>query len=458
MKRVLVTGGAGFIGSHLIDSLLARGCEVMAFDNLHKQVHPLSPQWPAYTVTDADGKESPWIEQEGLSPWFGDVRDVSAVLSALINFKPDAVIHLAALVGVGQSNEKIVTYTSANVTGTAMLMNCICDYNSLVDDRAQAVALLAEKIEIVPQVKAGEVEIVNGEEVSIMETQEEAEARYEEWRAATEEQMLQLPDEKCLRVFIAGSMSAYGEGRYLCGNDGNASHYRDIPSWCDEMDSKPLPPFKDGRGGAIPAGLQESDALRPTSVYASNKAEQERLSLIIGKTRGLDVRVGRFFNAYGTRQALSNPYTGVGAIFASRANSGLAPRVYEDGKQSRDFIHVSDLCSGIEAIMDSGEAGEVYNIGTGVATSIGWLAERISAHFDAPAPEITGQVRVGDIRHAFADASKLQALGWMAKIPPADGVRLLCEWADNQGVESTDDLDAAHNDLLQAGLLSGGSE
>lgn len=497
MKRVLVTGGAGFIGSHLCDALLAMGCEVMAFDCLQPQVHPLRPNWPSYLKADG----SKWLDQPGLQPWFGDVRDQQAVYQALMSFKPDTVIHLAALVGVGQSNEKIADYTSCNITGTAVLMNCLVNYNTLVDDRAASLIALAEEQEVIPQAtdefveeprllnddviqSADEMRFHNEETMEmgdwvpvkedmvglnhgsvefeeywggfgcpdmeirrpselekrfIMETQDEAEARYLAWRIQTEAELRELPEGKVEQVFIAGSMSSYGEGAYV---DSLGLILSRVPIW------------KDGDGISFsPRGLKETDSLLPASVYASNKAEQERLALIIGKTRGLDVRVGRFFNVYGTRQALSNPYTGVGAIFAARAMSGLAPRVYEDGLQSRDFIHVSDLVSGIITIIDKGSAGEVYNVGTGVATTIGWLAEAISTYFEAPAPEITGQVRTGDIRNAFANVDKLRSLGWTNIIHPEDGVRLLCDWAKDQDAESASDLDKAHNDLIAAKLL-----
>lgn len=435
MQRVLVTGGAGFIGSHVVDALLARGCEVMAFDNLYPQVHPKSPAWPEYRLPDG----RLWVErtpEEGFHPWFGDVRDQNAVFSALLTFQPDTVIHLAALVGVGQSNEKIANYVSANVTGTAILLNCLADYNALVDDRAEAEAELAKPVEVVPQV-TGQDE--DGE--PIVESQSEAEARYEAWKIETEVRLEQLPTSKVGRVFVAGSMSSYGEGVYVDS--------------VGVFQSRVSAQAAGAHVEMAPRGVREDDDLLPASVYASTKAEQERLALIVGKVRDLDVRVGRFFNVYGERQALGNPYTGVGAIFASRALAGLAPRVYEDGEQSRDFIHVSDLVSGILTILDAGEAGEVYNVGTGHATTIGWLASAIAKRLDAPEPEITGQVRAGDVRHCFADASKLRALGWEPEVSPEDGVEFLCEWVKRQEASETN-LDAAHEDLLRSGLLTGG--
>ena len=442
MKRVLVTGGAGFLGSHLCDLLLSLDCEVMAFDCLHPQVHPLSPAWPTYPSEDVPV----WHTQEGLTPWYGDVRDQQAVIHALMAFQPDTVIHLAALVGVAQSNEKIANYVSANVTGTAVLLNCLLDYNALSDDREASLAELAKDIEVTPEIKRWDVD--GDTEVPVMETQDEANARHEAWRIQTKVQVEALPTSKVERVFVAGSMSAYGEGaykRYLSGSGMESYSISRNPN--------------DGQ----PMGLLECFELQPASVYAWTKAEQERLSLLIGKTRGLDVRVGRFFNIVGPRQALSNPYTGVGAIFASRVLSGLAPRVYEDGKQLRDFVHVEDVCRAVVSIMEHGDAGEVYNVGTGVSSSIFGLAEQISDYLcqdgDEPLePVVTGEWRVGDIRHAFADASKLHALGWEPQYTLYDIVEDLCAWVGDQQAEEPTSLDRAHNDLKAAGLLHDGAK
>lgn len=404
MKRVLVTGGAGFIGSHLCDALLARGCKVMAFDCLMKQVHPDSPNWPEYDT--ADGK--PWVEQEGLEIWFGDVRDRNALVGAMVKFQPDTIVHLAALVGVGQGDEQIANYTSANVTGTAVLMNSIVQYNRLSEERAEALEELAKPADPKPQ---------EGE------TQAEADARYEAWRIHTEQQLQAMPEGKVERVFVAGSMSAYGADPY---NDPDT-------------------------------GIHELIHLMPVSVYGWTKAAQEQLALLVGEAHNITVQVGRFFNVYGDRQALGNPYTGVGAIFAARSLAGLPARVYEDGEQTRDFIHVSDLVSGILTILDHGKPGEAYNVGTGHPTTIRWLAEEIAKELGGPPPEITGERRVGDVRHAYADASRLRSLGWEPRVTPEQGVKILCEWARKQTAPEVD-LDAAHHDLQRAGLLTPGGD
>jgi len=427
----------------------------MAFDCLVKQVHPLSPKWPSYLLDPAeDGTRAEWVEQDGLSPWFGDVRDQKAVFGALMKFKPDTVIHLAALVGVAQGNEQIANYTSANVTGTAILLNCLVDYNNLADQAVASEAFLNEpRPEVVPQL-VEDPEHEDAVDGYREETQQEAEDRYTAWEIEQRINLAEMPKVKVERVFMAGSMSSYGEGAYVS----ESVRSRGVSLREDaDMDAGDFDPALDGHQGPTVAtvGLVEADELRPSSIYAWTKAETERLALMVGSIHGLDVRVGRFFNCYGDRQALSNPYTGVGAIFASRALAGLAPRVYEDGEQLRDFIHVDDLCSGIIAILVSGEGGEVYNIGTGEPTSILHLAASIADELGAPAPEITGQFRSGDIRSAYADSSKLQALGWVPEVGIEPGISYLCDWVKEQSVESVDH-DAAHRDLLQAGLLKGG--
>ena len=437
MERVLITGGAGFIGSHLADHLIDQGCEVMVFDCLVPQAHPNSPKWPSYMREDG----TLWVEREGLHPWFGDVRDQRAVHSALLDFKPDTVIHLAARVGMAQGDEQIANYVSSNVTGTAVLLNCLVHHNRLVKDRAEALAHLDEEVEITPSeyVETGREipdtilgDIARGDTYEVwfpstedspggwgptrevpaqlvglsvgdpddhdeilmalgldpldddslavrikrpsqlvpetrLETQAEAEARYEAWRIDERQRIESLPAKPVKAVFIAGSMSAYGEGAYLADSWMGLERIRGQQR---EPESLAAGMFDAAPPDAEPVGLHEGDELMPGSVYAITKATQEQLGLVVGKAHGISVYVGRFFNVFGERQALDNPYTGVGAIFAARALSGRAPLVYEDGKQIRDFIHVSDVCRAIEVIIEKGEPG-VYNVGTGRETTVG---------------------------------------------------------------------------------------
>ncbi len=351
MQRVLVTGGAGFIGSHVVALLLERGCQVMSFDCLMPQVHPQSPVWPDYQP-----------DQEGLDKYFGDVRGGEhVVMHALREFKPDTVIHLAALVGVGQSNYEPAMYTSCNVTGTMNLLQWIMRYN-----RA-------------------------GGGVS--------------------------------RVFIAGSMSSYGEGAFALQD-----------------------------GSAFPVATPERLPFEPSSVYAWTKAEQERGAVLLAdlNPEALQVVTGRFFNVYGPNQALTNPYTGVGAIFSARIMAGLAPLIFGDGTQSRDFVHVSDVARAVLTITEKGDAGEAYNVGTGKATSILALAKLLCDKIDPTIqPELAGCYRKGDIQHCWADNSKLRALGWEPQIALEDGIDDLVAWVKSQPVATQELLDRSIVELVQ---------
>jgi dTDP-L-rhamnose 4-epimerase len=420
MKRVLVTGGAGFIGSHLCKLLLEMGCEVMAFDCLWPQVHPKRPEWPEYQP-----------DQEGLVKWVGDVRDrPRAVWPAMAEFQPDTVIHLAALVGVGQSNYQPAIYTSANITGTMNLLDCIVDWNKQAQDREAMVAnldMLAEQSW--QEVEADQPVDEQGNPI-----------QKEDWIAISKKEIQKVIDSipcltKIQKVFIAGSMSSYGEG----------------PAEAVEQ--------PDGKFEFRPVATSEAWPFRPESVYAWTKAEQENGAKILARIRGLPVYFGRFFNVYGPNQALTNPYTGVAAIFSARILAGLQPIIYSDGSQSRDFVHVADVARAIVKILESGEPGESYNIGTGKATSVLSLANMLCEYLRDPegpeiAPLMTGLERKGDIRQCFADVSLLCSLGWEPKIALSEGIQDLVAWVRSQPPAATQELlDRAHQELIQNGLL-----
>lgn len=361
--RVLVTGGAGFIGSHLCDLLVAQGHEVLSFDRLDEQVHGQPnqpggrPSWPAYNKATE--------EREGLANWLGDVIDGQALHDALSRFKPDAVVHLAAQVGVGQSWVRSGIYAATNLVGTYTLFDVI-----------RALKLKGAKV---PEV-----------------------------------------------VFLAGSMSSYGEGPGVVEVGRSAG--RDLGGVV--------------RGGDQPIPTGEGWPLAPQNPYALQKAQQEQAFLMLGQQLGLRTVVGRFFNVYGERQSLRNPYTGVAAIFAARILHDLAPVINDDGQQTRDFIHVSDVVNGIQAILERGESGEVYNVSTGRATSILRLADMLLQEAGARdlQPQITGEPRVGDIRHCIGDSQKLQALGWQPRVDLQVGIRELWRWVAEQPAEQVREL------------------
>ncbi len=368
-EHVLITGGAGFIGSHLADELLAAGYRVRVLDNLCDQVHGPERRRPDYL--------DPEVELQ-----IGDVRDPRAVAGALRGI--DSVVHLAARVGVGQSMYEIRDYVDVNENGTATVLQTLIDH-------------------------------------------------------------------PVRRLVVASSMSIYGEGLYLDA-DGNVveERARDIDrlqhgEWeLSDDRGRPLRPF------ATPENKRPGLA----SIYALNKYAQERQCLLIGQAYGIPTVALRLFNVYGTRQALSNPYTGVLAIFASRLLNDKAPRIYEDGLQQRDFVHVADVARAFRLALERAECGgQTYNIGSGSRITVAEVARRLAAvvgksHIEA---EITRRFRVGDIRHCFADILLAQEfLGYRPKVRFEDGLAELAEWLG--GRVAVDRVEMAGYELTSRGL------
>ncbi|HPM43616.1 MAG TPA: SDR family NAD(P)-dependent oxidoreductase [Candidatus Omnitrophota bacterium] len=346
MERVLVTGGAGFIGSHLVDELITKGHKVTVLDIFEPQVH--LGKRPKYL-----NKKAEYIK--------GDVRKVSDLKRALGGV--DVVFHLAAQVGVGQSMYEIGRYIDHNTHGTAILMDHI------IHNRG-----------------------------------------------------------KVRKVVVASSMSIYGEGSYNCVKCG----YAEPVSRTDGALKKRNWEYACRGCGSIlkPVGTSEEKTLRATSIYAISKKDQEEIVLTVGKAYKLPSVALRFFNVYGPRQSLSNPYTGVCAIFSSRIKNGNPPLVYEDGNQSRDFVNVRDIVSALTLVMDTPKADYGYfNVGTGKATSILQVADTLSRLYGAePKVIVKNQFRAGDIRHCFADISKIRAIGFRPSVNFKDGMRELVEW------------------------------
>lgn len=365
-ETVLITGGAGFIGSHLCDELLQHGHRVKVLDNLCSQVHETG-QVPSYLSKDVE-----FIR--------GDVQDKQRVLNALVGV--DAVVHFAARVGVGQSMYEIEDYSATNMQGTAVLLQ----------------ALLERPVG---------------------------------------------------RLVVASSMSVYGEGLYR-NAEGRPVGGRRSPEQCarGEWD------VRDGDGQLVtPIPTPETKPPELASIYALSKLHQEQMCLIFGQAYQVPTVALRFFNVYGTRQALSNPYTGVLAIFAARLLNGKPPLVYEDGKQRRDFVHVSDVVRACRLSLESTAAiGQAINIGSGRDIAIADLARLAAQAMDLDIePRITGQYRKGDIRNCFADISLARRLlDYQPRMALEEGVRQLAPWLAEQ--TAVDRSEYANSELQRRGL------
>ncbi|MFG5718808.1 NAD-dependent epimerase/dehydratase family protein [Streptomyces murinus] len=322
--RVLVTGGAGFIGSHVVEALRTRGHEPVVYD-----VH--------------------------MDPG-ADVRDAAAVARALAGV--DAVCHQAAMVGLGNGVADAPEYVSRNDLGTAVLLAAMA------------------------QAGVG-------------------------------------------RLVLAGSMVAYGEGRYTCPRHGVV---RPGPRAVADLDAGRFEPRCPVCGAELSPGLVGEDApADPRNVYAATKLAQEHLAAAWARATGGTAVSLRYHNVYGPRMPRDTPYAGVASFFRSALARGAAPRVFEDGGQRRDFVHVRDVAAANVAALEAQSAPgalTAYNTGSGEPRTVGELARALAEACGGPEPVVTGEYRLGDVRHITADSARLRAaLGWRPRVEFADGVR-----------------------------------
>ena len=366
--QILITGGAGFIGSHLADDLIRHGHHVRALDSLSPQVHGSGAFRPDYLHPDVELVRS-------------DVRDSALLRRALSGV--DAVYHFASAVGVGQSMYEIAQYTASNTYGTAVLL----------------------------------------QELSVRPVR---------------------------RLIVASSMSLYGEGLYRTADGTSVDPGERSLEQLRRGEWDP----RDASGSPLqPVPTPEWKRPSLSSVYALSKFDQERLSLMIGRAYGIETIALRFFNVFGTRQSLSNPYTGVLAIFASRLLNGNRPMLFEDGSQRRDFVSVHDVVRACRLALDAPEAaGCSFNIGSGQSFTVREIAELLAAVLGkAIEPEISGKYRVGDIRHCFADISLArEVLKYEPAVTLEDGLLELSEWLRDQA--ATDRVAEASRELASRGL------
>jgi dTDP-L-rhamnose 4-epimerase len=369
-KRILITGGAGFVGSHTADALLEAGHEVCIYDNLTSQVH-------------AGGTS---YIPNGANFVLGDVRDLGKLASVVRN--ADVIFHFAAAVGVGQSMYCIADYISTNTLGTANLLQAVLD------------------------------------------TRSEPE-----------------------KIVVASSMSIYGEGKYLCMRCGEVAPPPRPPEQLKQKAWETLCPVC---GEVLkPVPTSEDKPLQCTSIYALSKKDQEEMSLLFGRTYQVPVVALRYFNIYGTRQSLSNPYTGVAAIFASRIMNGKPPVIFEDGRQMRDFSSIHDVVQANLLAMEKSDAdGKAVNIGSGTPVTISQVAAEVQSRSRMRVPvEITGKYRAGDVRHCYGDISAAaELLGYTPRWSMSDGMREFTEWLEAQ--QARDSVDEAMNRLTVHGLVA----
>ena len=370
MRTCLVTGGAGFIGSFLVDALVARGHRVRIYDNLDPQVHP-DGEVPDYLNSAAE-----FIQ--------GDMRDYDRLQTALKGI--DVVFHQAAVVGVGQSQYQIKRYVDVNIGGTANLLDLIANTPNQI-----------------------------------------------------------------AKIIVAASMSSYGEGQYECDTCGLVNVALREEAQMMQHDWEPRCPVC--HSPVHPCPTDEDKRQDCNSIYAITKKTQEEMVVNIGMTYGLPAVALRYFNVYGPRQSLSNPYTGVAAIFLSRIKHDHPPVVYEDGLQTRDFVSVHDIVQANVLAMETESLAGVFNIGTGQPRTIGSIAETLSTLYGkAIAPEITRQFRKGDIRHCIADIRHAETqLGYAPRVSFEAGMQELIHWSET--AESSDHFEQARRELQQHGLV-----
>ena len=369
MHKILITGGAGFIGSHLTRQSLGAGHAVRILDNLSPQIH---------------GPDAAFHAPEGVEFIRGDVTLRENWARALEDI--DTVVHLAAETGTGQSMYQIDRYYRVNVQGTALLFDALANDGHSVGN-----------------------------------------------------------------VILASSRSVYGEGAYLCGACGPATkRHFPSPRLPQQLAAHDWSPRCPDCGASLEAtATREDDQLSPASIYAATKLAQEQLVQVACRSMGLAHSILRFQNVYGEGQSLNNPYTGILSIFSTRIRLGLSLPIFEDGKESRDFVHVEDVARAVIACIEKPSAeGAILNVGSGTPTSVMDVAQLLCRVMGSRSvPHVTGEYRVGDIRHNFADLRAVEeATGFRPAIPLEAGMRRFCDWVSKQPVPR-DLLDQANTEL-----------
>lgn len=377
MKKVLVTGGAGFIGSHVAMKLIEKGYDVTVLDNLLEQIHGREPEITSPLYRSIKDK---------VRFILGDVCNKDLLEHALED--ANYVIHLAAETGTGQSMYEIKRYIDVNIGGTALLLDILTNTKNHVK-----------------------------------------------------------------RVVVAESRAIYGEGKYYCERCGdvypNERKDEDLAKGDFECHCPKC-------GGIVSlVATTEDSAIHPSSVYGIGKQVQGQLVHLICKNIGVESVSFRYQNVYGPGQSLTNPYTGILSIFSNRIKGHKGINIFEDGKETRDFVYIDDVVDATIAGMEVPEAnGHVFNVGTGVPTDVLTVAQALCKHYGIEVPlTVSGNYRLGDIRHNFADISLAkQILGFQPKWTFDAGIKQFADWVNRQDLQ-IDNYEASLDEMKQKGLF-----
>ncbi|MBS1755494.1 MAG: NAD-dependent epimerase/dehydratase family protein [Bacteroidetes bacterium] len=375
IEKILITGGAGFIGSALSLHLIEKGYKVNVLDNLSEQIHGKNTSDSPLYKTIKDKVNFIHGTVTSKTDWLKAIQDC------------DAIVHLAAETGTGQSMYKINDYVSVNIGGTALMLDILTN----------------EK-------------------------------------------------HKIKKVIIASSRAIYGEGKYV--DEAGNFVYPESRSDEDLLQGKFEPTYKNAVNLKLVA-TDEDSVIHPTSVYGITKQNQEQMVMTVCSALGIDATAFRYQNVYGPGQSLRNPYTGILSIFSSLINSGKEVNIFEDGKESRDFVFISDVVAATTLGIENDNArGQVFNVGSGVATTVLQVAQTLCKHYEKMVPlKITGNYRLGDIRHNYADISKIKSiLGFIPLVHFEEGIRQFADWVKQQEVNASG-YELSLEEMRSKGLL-----
>ncbi len=359
MKNILITGGAGFIGSNLALKLIVKGHKVTVLDNLSPQIH------------GEDGKNN--------SPLYLSIKDkVTFIEGSVTNIEDwkialvdqDVIIHLAAETGTGQSMYEVQKYVDVNINGTALLLDLLVNSSH-----------------------------------------------------------------KVKKVIVASSRSIYGEGKYISKEFGAVYPKHRL---AENMDLGNFEVTYSGASNLELVGTDEESKIHPSSVYGITKQNQEQMIMTVCPTLGIDAVAFRYQNVYGPGQSLKNPYTGILSIFSTQIMNGNGINIFEDGKESRDFVFIDDVVAATILGVEMEEANnQIFNVGTGEATNVLTVANSLIKNYGIDVPiKVSGNYRLGDIRHNFADLNKIKSLlGFTPKVSFQDGLKKFTDWVETQAIQ-----------------------